>query len=450
METKILSSDKPIQHSDSRFGRFPFDPARLPFFYGWVVLACGTLGVLMSAPGQTVGVSVFTDFLIEAHGLSRSTLSLAYLLGTIASALLIARAGRLYDRFGGRWVAAIAAAGLALVLIELSVSPAISHGLAGLLPARFEAASAFVVMTLSFFVLRFFGQGLLTLASRNMVMEWFEKRRGMANAVVGISVAFGFSSTPRALEALIQAGGWQWAWRALAAMVAVFALLALLAYRRRPEDHGLKPDGPLGARARKTHAETEAGRAFTLQEARRTYSFWVFSLSAVMSALLLTACTFHIVSIFGDAGMSRERAVTIFIPAAFIGVGFEFLASWLSDYVKLKYLAMIQLAGIVILSLALSLLADGLPVLIVMLGMGMMQGLFGVVVSVTWPRFFGRRHLGAISGFAMSLIVAGTAIGPYLFSFVRDFSGSYAPAMLGCGLIGCGLLLAATRAERPR
>ncbi|MFW6289211.1 MAG: MFS transporter, partial [Spirochaetota bacterium] len=78
----------------------PFEPARFPFFYGWVLLGSGTIGLLMSAPGQTVGVSVFTDPLMEALGLTRSLLSLGYLVGTLASALLLSRAGRLYDRYG--------------------------------------------------------------------------------------------------------------------------------------------------------------------------------------------------------------------------------------------------------------------------------------------------------------------------------------------------------------
>jgi OFA family oxalate/formate antiporter-like MFS transporter len=41
-----------------------------------------------------------------------------------------------------------------------------------------------------------------------------------------------------------------------------------------------------------------------------------------------------------------------------------------------------------------------------------MQGMFGIMANVTWPRFFGRGHLGAVAGFAMALNVAGTAVGP--------------------------------------
>ena len=53
----------------------PFAPRRVPFFYGWVVVAAATSGVLFSIPGQTMGVSVFTDSLLEATGLGRLALS---------------------------------------------------------------------------------------------------------------------------------------------------------------------------------------------------------------------------------------------------------------------------------------------------------------------------------------------------------------------------------------
>ena len=44
---------------------------------------------VMSAPGQTIGVSVFTESLLDATGLSRVEFSNAYLMGTLASGLLL-------------------------------------------------------------------------------------------------------------------------------------------------------------------------------------------------------------------------------------------------------------------------------------------------------------------------------------------------------------------------
>jgi hypothetical protein len=68
---------------------FPFAPGQVPVFYGWVILGVTTVGILMSIPGQTTGVSVFTNHLIEATGLSRLGLSSADLIGTLTSGLLL-------------------------------------------------------------------------------------------------------------------------------------------------------------------------------------------------------------------------------------------------------------------------------------------------------------------------------------------------------------------------
>jgi len=420
----------------------PFDPRRLPFFYGWGVLAVGTLGMVASAPGQTVGVSVFTDFLIAELELSRTALSLAYLVGTIGSALMLAQAGRLYDRFGGRLVATAAALALAFVLIALTFAPQLSAALGG-------GVAAFFVIGIGFFLLRFTGQGMLTLGSRNMVMEWFDSRRGLANAVMGISISFGFSLAPRVFNDVIGVFGWRGAWHVMAAVVAGFAVIAFVFYRDTPEAHGLNPDGPLAAKSRTTHAETHAGREFTLPEARRTYTFWVFALALLLGGLLLTAYTFHIVSLFADAGMPRERAVSVFLPAAAVAVVVEFIGSYVSDFVRLKYLAMVQLTGIIVLAVSIALLTPGLAVIGLITGHGLMQGMFGILSNITWPRFFGRTHLGAISGFAMALVVSGTAVGPYIFSFGRDLSGGYGAAAVVCAACAAVLLVAATRANRP-
>ncbi len=406
--------------------------------------------VYWPAPGQTVGVSVFTDFLIQAHQLSRSWISFAYLAGTIASAMLITRAGRWYDRWGGRWVSAASAGMLALVLIGMSFSVAIAESVASILPAEYRGYASLAVLSFGFFAMRFCGQGMLTLSSRNMVLEWFETRRGMALAFIGISIAFGFSLAPALFEWLIQSGGWQWAWQTIAIVIAVYAVIAVCFGRSRPEDHGLLPDGPFIKQNRKTHIETLSGRQFTLSEARRTFSFWVFTFSVVLSGLLLTAFSFNVVSIFADAGMQRRQAVAIFVPAAFVSVVVEFAGGLISDYVKLKYLVMVQLAGVVTLSLSLSVLAEGPPVIFVVLGMGLMQGMFGIISAATWPRFYGRTHLGAISGFSTSIVVAGTAVGPYLFSVAHDRFGSYQAATLLCAVAAMVLFAASPRADRPQ
>lgn len=101
---------------------YPFPPKNFPFFYGWIILIVCTIGIIMSIPGQTIGVSAFTNYLLAATGLSRLQFSNAYFVGTFTSGLLLPYGGVLLDRFGARATVVCASVGLALTLCYLSFS----------------------------------------------------------------------------------------------------------------------------------------------------------------------------------------------------------------------------------------------------------------------------------------------------------------------------------------
>jgi len=437
-----------------RSADFPFAPRRLPFFYGWIVLAAGTFGVIMSVPGQTVGVSVFTDHLLSAVGISRVALSLTYMAGTITSALLLPLAGRLYDRLGARLLAPLAALFLGCGLLLLSWADRVRDTLSGLFAFLPTAAASFTVMAFCFFLIRFCGQGTLTLVSRNMVMKWFDRRRGLANAFLGVFMSLGFSASPLLLNALIRGSSWRGAWRLLAViLMGGFTVFALLLFRDNPHDCGLVPDGgPAPVRAGRGFKARFAGGAppeMELREARRTLSFWAFTLVLTVFGFYLSAMTFHVVSLFASAGMNKETAVSIFLPASLVAVLLNFGGSWLSDYIRLKYLLALMAAGLLLSQIACAFLAPGLFFWLLIAGNGISTGMFGILSAVTWPRFYGTRHLGAISGFAIGCLVAGSAVGPYLFSQVFALTGSYRGAALACAAVTLLLLAAAFRADSP-
>ncbi|MCF7915958.1 MAG: MFS transporter [Spirochaetaceae bacterium] len=429
---------------------YPFSPSRSPFFYGWTILGIGTLGMLMSIPGQTVGVSVFTDYLMDALGLSRNAISIAYLVGTVSSAFLLSAGGRAFDRFGARKMGVTVTLLLSLTLIYLSFSDNFANGISTLLGGRWATVVSFIVIAFGFLLLRFFGQGTLTMTSRNMVMKWFDKRRGMANAVLGIAVSLGFSLAPQVLDLFVQSQGWRGAWRYMAVILLIFAAAVYLLFRDNPQALGLTPDGKRPIKVKQSlHAETTAGRDFTLPDARRTYAFWLFNFTLVLSALLMTAFTFHVVSIFQEAGLSRSQAVIIFLPASLVAVSSQFIGSWISDYIPLRYIALIQSIGAVLLGAGVVILATPVGPVLVIVGLGLIQGMMGITSNITWPRFFGLRHLGAVSGYAMAWTVAGSAVGPYFFSLSLDLTGTYASAALITLVSGGLLALGALFVRRP-
>ena len=160
-----------------------------------------------------MGMAVFTDAFIDALGLSRTELSMAYLMGTIGSSLFLTAAGRWYDRFGGRIMIAGASLALGIMVFFISVTDLIAAFFGGGL------VLTFVLIMTGYFGVRFFGQGVLTSCSRNVLLRWFVKRRGLVSGIRGVFVSFGFSLRHCSLPGLsyssngvVLCGCWRFWW----------------------------------------------------------------------------------------------------------------------------------------------------------------------------------------------------------------------------------------------
>jgi OFA family oxalate/formate antiporter-like MFS transporter len=433
---------------NARWKDIPFAPRRWPFFYGWVILAASTVGILASIPGQTMGVSVFTDYLIAALRISRVQLSTAYMFGTIASSFMLPFAGRLLDRIGARTMVVVAAAGLGAGLLGLSQSDRV----VGVAASR-SFMLAMSVSTLCFLLIRFFGQGCLTMVSRVTIGKWFNHRRGLATAISGIFVSFGFNGSPLILNRLVEVTGWRGGCLILAALVGLgMSLLGWIFYRDNPEECGLVMDGVTDeAWHRKMAARVpDTRKQFTREEAIRTLPFWAFNLGVASQGLIITAMTFHIVSLGKEVGLSRPEAYSVFLPMSFFSIGANFLGGWVSDRIKLKWLLIVMMAAQAIGTTGLMSFGEPIGRGMLTVGYGVAGGLFGTIVTVTWPRFFGRKHLGAISGLNLCIMMFASAMGPVVFSLAQNVTGSYLAVELLCWFMPLAIIFAGLKAENPQ
>ena len=430
------------------FANWPFHPAKLPFFYGWPIIILGTIGITMSIPGQTMGISVFTDSLIESLKMSRNELSFAYMCGTVTSATFLTWVGRKYDVYGARPIAIIASCAMAAVLLYLSQIDLVQ----GLLPSfLIGPVGNFLIMYAGFATLRFTGQGALTLVSRNMMMKWFETRRGFAMGLSNVVTALTFSAAPVFFEFLINGYSWKGVWIILAVILGlIFPIIVLIFFRDDPQKSGLKADGNFVEKKTKKN-KFPVVRQYTLKEAMSNFSFWVFAMMLAMQALYWTGFTFNIVSIFEADSFPRSTAISIFLPSSVIAIFVTLSVSSLSDYIRLKYLLYVMGAGAMIATLGMVMLDKFTWMINVLItGNGIMLGLYGVILSVIWPRFYGLLHLGAISGRAMTFVVLGSAIGPWIFSYSLSISGSYDIAGWLCFALFLALTIAGIWANNPQ
>ena len=412
---------------------FPISPARFSFFYGWVIMSVGTLAFISSMPGQTSGVSVFIDYLITHLNLTRVQLSIAYFLGTLFGGLLLPWSGRLYDRFGARKCNFFASISMGLALILLSQSDRVAAFISFDFIFFNRWSTAFITVLTGFFLIRFIGQGFLWIISQNMMGKWFDKKRGLVMAISGMISTIAFSLTPKLFNALIEWCGWRGAW-ILLGLLLIFgmSLIAWIFFRDHPEECGLVMDG--GDSEKKDHTENTdmlIVSEFTLKQAIKTYSFWLININFAFSAMFTTGYTFHVISIGEELGLNKAMILNLFVPMAFVGVAMNFLAGWIADKMRLKYVLILMSVAGVIAPVGMLNMPSLIGKIFIILGIGIPAGCWQVLNGVSWPRYFGRLHLGVIAGLSASITVISSSLGPVIFSLSKQYLGHYDPVFIG-------------------
>lgn len=425
---------------------FPFNPAKSPVFYGWIILGAAIVGFISSIPGQTMGVSVYTDIYIEVLGLSRIELTSAYLIGTAISGFMVPYGGVLFDRLGARRFFVLSTLLFGGSLIYLSQMDRIlkAFGLLGM------SLASTIVISIGFLGIRFLGQGMVTLGARSMLAKWWNHRRGRMVAISGCFVAFGFSLAPRFLDWEIRVFGWRGSLLLNAAvLIAVLSILAWVVCRDNPEECGLEMDNGWKPPKRRANPDTLLLKEFTRAEAMRTYSYWIMTFILAFQGLFATAYTFHVIDIGRTFSVPRETILNFFIYSSFLSVAANITCGVITDYIRLRFV-MVAFGFFGVLFAGGILLLPGTPgVVLLIIGMGATWGIFPVISSIGFARYFGREHIGSINGASLSWMVWGSAIGPLAFSFSKEFLGDYKAALILSALIYLLLAIGGFWAQNP-
>jgi len=380
-----------------------------PVYYGWVILFVGTVATILTSPGQTYSVSVFIDHFITDLGLSRSLVSTLYSVGTLIASFAMPFVGRQMDRRGSR------------------VMIVVSSLLLGVACVYMGFVRNWVMLGIGFLALRMLGQGSLSLASRYAINQWWVRRRGSVMGIAGVATALlGSGGFPVLINWLIPQFGWRVSYGLLGVGVMILLIpLGLFLVRDRPEDYGLLPDGAtsLADQEGKNKGFTEVH--WTLPEAIRTPAFWLVAAALASMSMLGTGLTFHIFSIFQDSGLSSTIAASVFLPTAATAAVMQLVAGYLIDRMPVRLLLAValflQALALVMAPFLFSVeMAYGYGLV-----MGMLSGLQMIVSSVVWAKYFGRRHLGAITGVVSTILGASSGLGPMPFGIARDLMGNY-------------------------
>jgi MFS family permease len=239
---------------------------RLPFFYGWIVVAVTFVTMAIGVNARTA-FSLFFSPIVDEFGWERGVTAGAFSFGFLVSAVLSPLMGKLMDRTGPRTV------------MELGV--VLMAG--GLLLAPLTTQPWHLYLTIGVLV----GAGSICLGYSGQSLflpNWFVRRRGLAVGLAFAGVGIGSIVILPWIQLLIDRNGWRAASWAMGILVLVVLAPLNLLLRKRPEDIGLHPDGdedPVATAAALPSNVVDPAWAsvdWTLGRAMRTARFWWLSL----------------------------------------------------------------------------------------------------------------------------------------------------------------------------
>ncbi len=200
--------------------------ARLPFFYGWLMVPVAVIATAVTGVGQTYGISVFNPSLLDSLGISLTALSGAYLVGTLLASLPQPLIGALMDRLG------IRSTMLGVVL------------LLGLACIFFARVNSLLTLFLGFFFLRLLGQGGLSLLAGNIPAMWFREKLGTATGIVSGGFSVSMAVIPAFFLSLVNNIGWRAAYTRLGFLVwLIMVPILLLVFKNNPAEIDQELDG---------------------------------------------------------------------------------------------------------------------------------------------------------------------------------------------------------------
>src|SRR5579872_4291280 len=198
---------------------------RLPFFYGWIIVAVTFVTMAIGVNART-SFSLLFPRIINEFGWDQGVTAGAFSFGFLVSGAVSPLIGRMMDRGGPRAVMELGVALMAggLLLAPLTTQPWHLYVTIGVMVGAGSVC------------LGYSGQSLF-------LPNWFNRRRGLAIGLAFAGVVIGSVTLLPWVQHMIEQTGWRTACTAMGVMILVVLAPINLLLRKRPQDIGLQPDG---------------------------------------------------------------------------------------------------------------------------------------------------------------------------------------------------------------
>jgi len=357
-------------------------------------LGGGFLLMLFSSFGQTFFIGMSGNDLRAVFGLSGGAFGGIYMLATLASALTLPWLGRTLDLMPGWKVARFTIPALAFACVLIAVAPNVA------------------VLTLSLYLLRLFGQGMMTETAFTETGRWFVASRGRAMAVIVQGAQAGTAALPAVVVLVHGASGdWRTVWFASAAVLMLVGLPAIVALMRVERV-------PQSTEAKSPTART--ARDWTRGEVIRDPMLYLLLAGVLAPSFIATVIFFHQGYLIETRHYDPLAFAAAFTVMSLVTVGFSFVSGALIDRFGSLNLLPWSLLPLAVSAAVAGSFTPVWGVYVFMFLLGISNGLTSTLFGALWPEVYGLANLGGIRAITVSAMVLSSALGPGITGALID------------------------------
>ena len=360
--------------------------------FRWI--AGGFMLTYFSSLGQTYFISASVSEWQAAFGLSHGEFGRLYMFATLASAMCLPFVGRLVD--------IVPPHRMVVVVAPVLAGAALLAGYATSVP----------ILVVAIFMLRLFGQGMMTHIALTTTGRWFVVERGRAVSLVVLGHQGGEATIPLAFAALAIFCGYRVGWLAAAiALIAIGLPVVYWCYR--------KPRVPHGQQSTEAKTMPEV-RNWTRREVLRDPIFWVLLTGVLAPAFIGTTIFYHQNYLTELHEWPPQLFASSLLLMALTTVGCALLAGAAIDRFGATLVLPYFLLPLSAACFALAYSGPEITLFIVMVLLGISYGISSTLFGSLWPEIYGLANLGAVRSVTVSVAVLATAAGPGLTGTLID------------------------------
>jgi len=385
----------------------------------WIVVGSTIALIVGNGPVGLFSVGVFLKPITVEFGWERATMTGAYGVSTVFSAICVPIVGMMIDRWGIKRVMLPVVSLYALSLAALS-----------------QTTASPLVFSMLYALVGIAGAGQGPLPYVKSISAWFDRTRGLALGIAMAGIGIGVMIVPQIARLMIQEYGWRTAYVGLGALMFIVAFPSLLFFIREPEE------GYARRRRQLSQAADIVLPGVSVREALTGIRFWVLALSVFCVATVVNGIAVHVVPLLTDRGMTAAVATSMLGSFGLGTLAGRLVSGYLVDRFFAPYVAaaffLLACLGIVLIASG----AGGGAAMAGIIFLGLAAGSEIDMIGFLTSRYFGLRRFGELYGYVFAVFSAGTGLGPLLLGLCYDRFHSYDYALFGY----IGLLVIASAA----